>query len=132
MTATEHRWIAAPGDAVPGGERSSASALDALVSDSAGAPVVELSGEIDLHTRHVLQEALRTVDADSPVVIDLTDVTFMDSAGLQVLLTTRRRAAVTIRGARPFVHRVFELAGLDQLFCFDDDPPAGGAPEPPR
>ncbi len=131
MTATEHRWLAAPGDGGQGGDRGAAPVLDAAVSDDPGAPIIELSGEIDLHTRHVLQDALREVDGDSPVVIDLTDVTFMDSAGLQVLLSTRRRAPVTIRGARPFLHRVFELAGLDSLFRFDDPPP-DEAGEPPH
>jgi anti-sigma B factor antagonist len=123
MTTTEHRWLVAPGGPTPIDRLDEPPQLDALVSRSGGRdPVVRLTGEIDLHTRHVLLEALHEVDRDAPVIIDLTDVTFMDSAGIHVLLDTRRRAPVTIRGARPFLRRLFELSGLQELFLFDDGP----------
>jgi anti-sigma B factor antagonist len=96
--------------------------LSVAVSPDGGGPVVHLTGEVDLHTRHLLLEALDEVDGDAPVVIDVSEVTFMDSAGMHVLFETRRHAPVTIRGARPFLRRLFQLSGLEELFRFEDEP----------
>jgi anti-anti-sigma factor len=101
-----------------------------------GGVVVAASGEIDLSTSPQLREALRDPDARAPtVVLDLREVTFMDSSGLGVIVGQNRRAreegfgfAVAVAEADG-VRRVLELSGLDavlRLVGSPDDALAGG------
>ncbi|MGE0877143.1 MAG: STAS domain-containing protein [Acidimicrobiia bacterium] len=57
--------------------------------------VLGLAGEIDLATIPVVRQRLHAAVAARPgqvVVVDLADVTFVDSAGIGILLGARRRA----------------------------------------
>jgi len=83
---------------------------------------VALRGEIDLLRRPALLAALDAAiaDTDGPFVVDLTEVDFLDSSGLGVLLHTRdrlRRAnrEMTVQSASGPVRRLLELAGLEEL-----------------
>jgi anti-anti-sigma factor len=84
-----------------------------------GGVVVAAVGEIDMSTSPQLREALRGPDAEAdPVVLDLREVTFMDSSGLGVIVGQNRRAreegfrfAVATEGATG-VQRILELSGL--------------------
>jgi anti-anti-sigma factor len=77
-------------------------------------------GEVDLQTVADLDSALVEVQAGghTNVLLDLWDVTFIDSVGLGVLLSAKRRAQKGIGGfaivAEPqgVVQTVFDLAGL--------------------
>ena len=82
--------------------------------------LVRAHGEIDLSTVADLDSALAQIQEDghTHVLLDLRDVTFIDSVGLGVLLSARRRAQ---RGVGEFavvaephgvVQTAFELAGL--------------------
>ncbi len=55
--------------------------------------VLSVNGEIDLGTAPVLREALITVleHQNGPVVVDLSQVPFMDSTGVHVLMDALRR-----------------------------------------
>ena len=83
--------------------------------------VVRALGEVDVHTVLELDRALARVQADgcTHVLIDLWDVNFIDSVGLGVLLSAKRRAQKGTCGfavvAEPngVVHRVLEGAGID-------------------
>jgi anti-sigma B factor antagonist len=86
------------------------------------AGIVRLSGEIDISTspslRHVVQELLET-DIEA-IVLDLSDVQFMDSTGVGVLVAGHRRAAalgvvLSLRHPTPIVGKVLALTGVDQL-----------------
>jgi len=88
---------------------------------------VVVAGEIDVAS--VPQLALRLNEAvassEKDVVVDLADVTFMDSTGLALLAKTRAQLASDGRRlfvARPAtcVRRLFALAGVDQLFDVQD------------
>lgn len=83
--------------------------------------VVSVAGEVDLETASQLGDhalaALQEVSAH--LVLDLTEVTFMDSTGLKVLLTIQRRAelaggSMSVAGASRSVRKIFGLTGLDQ------------------
>ena len=84
-----------------------------------GDVTVELGGEVDLACVCELRERLDTATDTSlgDVTINLSDVTFLDSTGLKVLLAAHHRLTATQRcltvlnPSRP-VHRVFELSGL--------------------
>ena len=81
-------------------------------------------GEIDMTTVHTLSHTLATVlRQEQPLHIDvnLAEVTFMDSSGINALVACRAEAAptgcrITISHPRPTVHRVLAVTGVHQLF----------------
>ncbi len=83
------------------------------------ATVVEIGGEIDLHVAPRLRaELLRAGEGDSPrVVVDLSEVSFLDSTGIGVLVGALKRVrekggALNFCGVQSRVRRVFEITGL--------------------
>ena len=89
--------------------------------------IVSVGGEVDLDTASQLGDhALDAVRDVSPhILIDLTDVTFMDSTGLKVLLSIQRRAdlaggSFAVAGAARPVRKILTLTGLDQTFLVHD------------
>jgi anti-sigma B factor antagonist len=95
--------------------------------------VIGVHGEIDLGTAHVLREALLPVlvDESGPVVLDLSEVGFMDSTGVHVLVDTfehlsqeTRPLTIACREGSQ-VHRVLGLVGLlDTLTVYHSRRPA--------
>jgi anti-sigma B factor antagonist len=86
-------------------------------------PVAEVGGEIDLYSAGELRdELLRVLRSHGPaLILDLHEVTFMDSAGIEVLLATRRRAKleggwIRVVRASPCAWRMITLAGLQREF----------------
>jgi anti-sigma B factor antagonist len=98
--------------------------LSITISRDGDAAVVAASGEIDLYTAPLLASALHDVIDDSGielVVVDLTDVTFMASSGLTVLLSAldhaqRQRCELRLAGGGRPVRRPLEATGLDGHF----------------
>jgi anti-sigma B factor antagonist len=96
-----------------------------------GAVSVALQGELDLEHAYEFDARLREVEADQPpcVVLDLRELTFLDSCGLARLLAARRRARkehrrlVLVRGPAT-VQRLFALTALDEAFEIVNDVPA--------
>jgi anti-sigma B factor antagonist len=96
-----------------------------------GAVRVALRGELDLHHAYVVDEELRHVEGGRPpcIVLDLRELTFMDSCGLGRLLAARRRARrdgrrlVLVRGGRA-IQQMLALTGLDEAFEIVGDVPA--------
>ena len=88
-----------------------------------GYPVVTVAGEIDLYTSPQFQEVLATAAKGSAVlIVDLSRISYIDSAGLSVLLLMYKR--LSARGAaffvvsppdNPGVRRVMEVTRLDSL-----------------
>lgn len=85
--------------------------------------VVEVSGEIGLYSGAELRERLLwALRRHGPqLTLDLRGVTSIDSAGIEVLLATRRRAQleggwVNVAQASPCVQRMITLAGLQHMF----------------
>jgi anti-sigma B factor antagonist len=88
------------------------------------APGVAVHGEVDLNVVPDLEAALEDAIRESvgAFIIDLSDLDFIDSTGLQVLLRARGllgredRALAVVCPHGP-VRRVFELSGLSELFA---------------
>ena len=83
------------------------------------ATLVELEGEIDLHSAPSLKEALIEVGTapSARVALDLNGVSFLDSTGIGALVgafkrTRQGQGQIAFFGARPRVKRVFQIAGL--------------------
>jgi len=89
------------------------------------AVVVVPEGEIDLATIDVLQAELDGAAGESErVVLDLRGVTFIDSAGVRLVLEAMRALpAFAVVPGGPEVSRVFRLVGLDERVRMVDRPP---------
>ena len=85
-----------------------------------GYATVTAAGEIDIATVAQLRERLFELAASGrPLVVDLDQVSFIDSAGLAALVGAARRAAahgasLHVICARPQTRQLFRLTGLDR------------------
>jgi anti-sigma B factor antagonist len=69
-------------------------ALTITVSSERGAVIAAVAGEIDISTVAQLRERLfELADSGGTLIVDLNQVTFIDSAGLGALVGTARRVA---------------------------------------
>ncbi|MFE7169735.1 STAS domain-containing protein [Streptomyces sp. NPDC057616] len=87
-----------------------------------GVRVVTAQGEIDHDVSAILDEALLPHGHPTPpqVVVDLSGVTFMDSSGINSLVTAYRAVSkvdgwLRIAGPKDSVQRVLSLVGVDRL-----------------
>jgi anti-sigma B factor antagonist len=89
------------------------------VDRSDGATVVRLAGELDLYNAHAVREALLAACEESPVrlVVDLSDVSFIDSTALGVLIEARSklgRPALVLAAPQLETRRTLQVSGLDR------------------
>jgi anti-anti-sigma factor len=94
-----------------------------------GAIVVIPVGEIDLATVDQLQAEVDAAAGEAKqVVLDLREVSFIDSAGLRLVVQSSRALEAAggtlsvVRGPKE-VQRVFDLVGLDGRVTMLDQPP---------
>jgi anti-sigma B factor antagonist len=94
-------------------------------------------GEIDYATMGTLSQALDDALEDDlhAVVVDLQEVTYMDSLGLGVLVNAHKRLTASgrsliLRIAHPELIKLLRITGLDQLFAIEM-PYGEGTPAPP-
>ena len=89
---------------------------------------LRVRGELDLATSPALGETLeREIRDGKSVVVDLSDVTFIDSAGLHTLMRAARLCEANgggfsvSPGLPAQVRRVFQITGLDALLPIEPD-----------
>ena len=89
--------------------------------------VLTVVGEVDFGTAGSLaDEAITATSGDTAhLVIDLGGVTFLDSSGLKVLVSTRKRAeqagqSMSLVAVPRVVMRVLTVTALDKAFTFYD------------
>jgi anti-sigma B factor antagonist len=110
------------------------------VGEQDGVTIVTARGDLDLASAPRLREAAvaRLMAGDKVLVIDLTDLEFLDSTGLGTLVAVLKRArsldatlALVIGHDR--VRRVFELTALTTAFAIHDtlDDALAGAKQRP-
>jgi anti-sigma B factor antagonist len=91
---------------------------DLLSVEVTGGPsekVITLSGELDLSSVGPLQKKVDEVVAGAPdtVVFDLSDLSFLDSSGIGLLVRTSGRIdSIKIRNPSPFVRQIIRMMGL--------------------
>jgi anti-sigma B factor antagonist len=91
---------------------------------AAGAVVVDVEGDVDLHSAPELRDHLAALitEGHERIVVDLSGATFLDSMALGVLLGAKRD--VTARGASTLelvvatddIRRIFEITMLERIF----------------
>ncbi len=89
--------------------------------------VVHAEGDLDVATAATLRDALDELIADGRqrIALDLTDVGFLDSTGLGVIvgrlkLLRRAGGTLTLAADGERILRVFEITGLDKVFAIHD------------
>jgi anti-sigma B factor antagonist len=91
------------------------------VADLRGDRLILVHGELDIATAPRLAALLKRLrERRHPVVLDLSEVAFMDSSGLNVLLDARDSSrrdgwSFRIRRVSPRVARLARLAGAEDL-----------------
>lgn len=84
---------------------------------------VHVYGELDVEHVDAFESAVASAEREEPdqLVIDLSLLSFMDSAALRVLLAAHHRAQtapwdLTVVPGAAAVQRLFEITGADALF----------------
>jgi anti-sigma B factor antagonist len=99
--------------------------LPAIKTSRAGeSTIIAVSGELDLASAAQLDEAIRGAEKGAPewIVIDLEDMSFMDSAILTVLLMARLRARDNghrlrfVRSRHEQVAQLLSVTGTTKVF----------------
>ena len=87
-----------------------------------GELLISVSGELDLHSVGSLQSALdnATERTGEAVVVDLGEVTLIDSIALGALARASRRlresgGALAVAASNPDIVRAFEITSLDRV-----------------
>jgi anti-sigma B factor antagonist len=108
-------------------------------ASAAEAQTIVLAGEADLLGAPKIEAALEDASAGSPelIVIDLRNLTFIDSTGLHALfaghqLCRARGHELRVIPGPANVQRVFELTGMDDALSFWDAETALDSELPPR
>ena len=97
--------------------------IDTEMVSEKSAVVVKVIGDIDAHTTKTLQAAIGEwfQAKNFRVVLDLSSVAYMSSAGASLLIVVQQEAQgnsgnLVLCGMKPAVKHVFELLGLTPLF----------------
>lgn len=97
--------------------------LETAPASVGAAVLVRLSGDLDVAMAHEVQEALlRAGDGNASVVVDLSDVTFLDCCGLGALVHARLALGgrLTLYEPSAAVLRLLDLCELRDTFVILD------------
>jgi anti-anti-sigma factor len=109
---------------IPGSEFSVAAHAEGSVE------IVVVRGEVDIATADAVRaEVNAACQRGDSVVLDLREVTFMDTQGLSVVIEAQQSCVAdgtrfAITRAPAHVHRLFEMIGLTSRLTVLDDPAA--------
>jgi anti-anti-sigma factor len=88
-----------------------------------GHTVVAIGGELDIATTAAFRNRILATlnNTTTPVIIDLSGVSFCDASGLAVLVGARRRATllgltIILAAPRPHMRKLLGITGLDRAF----------------
>ncbi|HEX2370875.1 MAG TPA: STAS domain-containing protein [Acidimicrobiia bacterium] len=99
--------------------------VECEVSDDGRSVCLRLDGEFDMGTAPLVEDALSPAldPRCARLVVNLADVSFMDSSGLRVLVVARNaldeRAEMVIADINDQLRRLFEISGLTSAFTFE-------------
>ncbi len=97
--------------------------LKTSVEEVSGIPVLKVAGEIDLYTSPDFKSAIISIidNGKKDIVIDLSEVGYMDSGGFGVLLGAVRRVkplsgSINLVGCSENIRRILNITRLDTIF----------------
>ncbi|HET9163809.1 MAG TPA: STAS domain-containing protein [Solirubrobacterales bacterium] len=103
---------------------------------------VALAGELDLANAGRFSDELKRAENDSSasrgIVVDMTELEFIDSTGIAILVALHQRLNADgdhfklVRSQAMAVCRVLALTGLDEVIPFQDPEPGEGEGEAAR
>jgi anti-anti-sigma factor len=73
-----------------------------------------LSGEVDIAVADDFHTALRTAATDQAWAIDISDLEFIDVAGMRAIAKVASENGLRLIGMRPSLERVWKLAGFEK------------------
>jgi len=96
-------------------------------SESFPQEVLALRGPLTAINAPVFQNAMRREEPAETVILDLSDVPYVDSAGLGMLVSafvSRQKAGrqIILSGINPRVRRLFEITRVQDLFLIFSSP----------
>ena len=99
--------------------------LEISVERSDEYSVCRPAGELDAYTVGQFREALAELAEEKRLLIDLSDVPFMDSAGLGALIggirrTRENEGEVAVACSRPTLTRLLHTTGFDRIVPVKD------------
>jgi anti-sigma B factor antagonist len=104
--------------------------LELSAREESGVAILSVSGEVDLYTAPNLDERLSALIADGAhrIVIDFSDVEFLDSTGLGVVVKTLKRVreqegSLMVVVPNDRIQKVFRITGLDQVVTLHESLP---------
>jgi anti-sigma B factor antagonist len=126
----------------PDGDGTANQLIEITRRDTAEGLVIRVAGDIDLSSAPTFRAELdAAITANhAALIVDLSEVSFMDSSGVEALVRARERAGerLHLRTVHRSVRRVLELASLLEWIPIDaeevaapDDPPDRSASDPP-
>jgi len=77
--------------------------------------VFHLSGELDLATVPILDRLLAQ-NAQGDIEVDCSELNFLDSSGLGVLLSTSKSRSITLVHPNELIMSVLDITGVKDLF----------------
>lgn len=107
---------------MPGSEHAGqAGQLSVVATATDGVRVLTLAGEIDHHTGDALRQALDPSDTPGPrVVVDMGQVTFMDSSGINIFIAAHHALSeaggwLRLAAVGESVMRTISIVGVDAV-----------------
>lgn len=91
------------------------------IDDKKSTALIQIRGRFDFSIHKAFRDAYKNISTVRKVIVDLSEVEYMDSAALGMLLLLREHAhlhsaSVTLRAPRADVSRVLEIANFGRLF----------------
>jgi anti-sigma B factor antagonist len=117
---------------IPGAEPNHGSAeFTVVVRDLRGVTDIEVAGELDLSRSPTFQDAMVALDLDGglEVQMNLTQLTFLDSSGLGLIVSVCKRVrgsggTFSVTCDDPMIRRTLEIAGLTEYLRLNEALPA--------
>ncbi len=84
-------------------------------TDTAG-EVLALAGELDMANAPLVSQALdELADTGRPVIVDLSELVFIDSSGIHAIVSPRSQLTLAIVCPPGNIQRVFSVTKLDRV-----------------
>ena len=85
---------------------------------------IEISGRLDTNTSPKLEAELKqSISSVKELVFDFSEVEYISSAGLRVLLAAQkvmnRQGSMKLTGVRPEINEIFEITGFSDILTIE-------------